>query len=184
MGKGGNRASFISFQNWFQYRCQNDTLMELRTIAWTCWAIWKARNIATWDHKTLLPGELKKLVLSMEAQWSNKADAEQEHTSQRHDATFRAEAHRCFFDAATLDLEDSISFGCVLFDPGGVYVAAANGRKLGPLDPLLAEALACKETLAWLITRGIVIVLLIPLQDVPRPIWSHGAVHHQVVLHI
>ncbi|VFQ97966.1 unnamed protein product [Cuscuta campestris] len=94
IGKGGNRVPFISFPNWFQDRCQNDTLMELCTIDWTCWAIWKARNIATWDHKTLLPGELKKLVLSMEAQWSNKADAEREHTSQRHDASFRAEAHR------------------------------------------------------------------------------------------
>ncbi|VFQ77745.1 unnamed protein product [Cuscuta campestris] len=145
MGKGGNRASLISFQNWFQDRCQNDTLMELRTIAWTCWEIWKAQNIATWDHKTLLLGELKKLVLSMEAQWSNKADAEREHTSQRHDVSLRAEAHRCFFDAATSGLEDSFSFGCVLFYPGGVYVAAANGRKLGPLDPLLAEALVCKE---------------------------------------
>ncbi|RAL43249.1 hypothetical protein DM860_015139 [Cuscuta australis] len=36
-----------------------------------------------------------------------------------------------------------------------IYVAATNGRKLGPLDPVLAEALACKETLAWLRTRGI-----------------------------
>ncbi|VFR01584.1 unnamed protein product [Cuscuta campestris] len=155
MSKGGNRISFISFQNWFQVRCQNDTLLELRTVALTCWAIWKARNIAIWDHKTLHPGELKNMVSSMEAQWSNKTIAERERTPQRHEVSLRAEAYRCFFDAATSVSEESISFGCVLFDPGGAFVAAANGGKLGPLDPLLAEALACKETLSWLRNRGL-----------------------------
>ncbi|VFQ92152.1 unnamed protein product [Cuscuta campestris] len=214
MGKGGNRISFISFQNWFQVRCQNDTLLELRTVALTCWAIWKARNIAIWDHKALHPGELKNMVSSMEAQWSNKTIAERGRTPQRHEVSLRAEAYKCFFDAATSVSEESISFGCVLFDPGGAFVAAANGGKLGPLDPLLAEALACKETLSWLWNRGIrdveilsdcevlvgaikqgrafecysylgiIIVLLILLHGVLRPILSHGAVHHPAVLHI
>ncbi|VFQ77705.1 unnamed protein product [Cuscuta campestris] len=94
------------------------------------------------------------MVLSMEAQWSNKTVAERERTPQWHEVSLRAEAYRCFFDAATSISEESISFGCVLFDPGGAFVAAANGGKLGPLDPLLAEALACKETLSWLRNRG------------------------------
>ncbi|RAL41987.1 hypothetical protein DM860_016362 [Cuscuta australis] len=155
MGKGGNRISFISFQNWFQVRCQNDTLLELRTVALTCWAIWKARNIVIWDNKTLHPGELKNMMLSMEAQWSNKTVAERECTPQRHEVSLRAEAYKCFFDAATSISEESISFDCVLFYPGGAFVAAANGGKLGPLDPLLAEALACTETLSWFRNRGI-----------------------------
>ncbi|VFQ80659.1 unnamed protein product [Cuscuta campestris] len=95
------------------------------------------------------------MVSSMEAQWSNKTIAERGRTPQRHEVSLRAEAYRCFFDAATSVSEESISFGCVLFDPGGAFVAAANGGKLGPLDPLLAEALACMETLSWLRNRGI-----------------------------
>ncbi|RAL37968.1 hypothetical protein DM860_000662 [Cuscuta australis] len=38
--------------------------------------------------------------------------------------------------------------------------------------PLLAEALACKQTLAWLRTREIVIVLPIPLQDMNSLIYQ------------
>ena len=32
----------------------------------------------------------------------------------------------------------------------GLLVAAKNGLMHGPLDPMMAEAMSCKETLSWL----------------------------------
>ena len=56
----------------------------------------------------------------------------------------------CNVDAAFFDKECKSSFGCILRDDSGGFVACCGGRLVGALDPRVAEALAFREALSWL----------------------------------
>ncbi|VFQ75807.1 unnamed protein product [Cuscuta campestris] len=48
-----------------------------------------------------------------------------------------------------------VAFGCALFSPTNCFLAAINGELLCSPDPLMAEAMACREALSWIKTLDI-----------------------------
>ncbi|XVF30864.1 hypothetical protein REPUB_Repub16aG0094500 [Reevesia pubescens] len=44
----------------------------------------------------------------------------------------------------------SLGYGCIIRDDQGGMIAAKNGLSTGIMDPLLAEAMSCREALSWL----------------------------------
>lgn len=61
----------------------------------------------------------------------------------------------CRVDAGVDVVTNQISYGAYLVGNDGWFVAAINGSLNCALDPLLAEAMACKEALTWVSSRGV-----------------------------
>ncbi|RAL40079.1 hypothetical protein DM860_008219 [Cuscuta australis] len=64
-------------------------------------------------------------------------------------------ACRCFVDAAFAPDSGRVAFGCALFSPSNCFLAAINGELVCSPDPLMAEAMACREALSWIKTLDI-----------------------------
>lgn len=56
----------------------------------------------------------------------------------------------CNVDAAFFEKDNRSSYGCILRDDSGNFVAGCGGRLLGALEPRVPEALAFLEALSWL----------------------------------
>ncbi|RAL43243.1 hypothetical protein DM860_015133 [Cuscuta australis] len=57
---------------------------------------------------------------------------------------------RCYVDAAIFPSSKEVAFGSAIFNPGGSFYAAINGMMQCPLlEPVMAEAMACREALTW-----------------------------------
>ncbi|XP_019177178.1 PREDICTED: uncharacterized protein LOC109172474 [Ipomoea nil] len=67
---------------------------------------------------------------------------------------------RCSFDAGYVAASGMGVFGLILQRADGGFVAAKNGPLPTCQSPFMAEAFACKETLSWLIDRGVTEVVL------------------------
>ncbi|VFQ76053.1 unnamed protein product [Cuscuta campestris] len=63
--------------------------------------------------------------------------------------------YRCFVDAAFAPDSGRVAFGCALFSATNCFLAAINGELLCSPDPLMAEAMACREALSWIKTLDI-----------------------------
>lgn len=55
---------------------------------------------------------------------------------------------------------EGVTFGAVLWDSDGGFIAACGGSLLCDRDPYVAEAMAMKKALTWLKDRGVVHVIL------------------------
>ena len=62
---------------------------------------------------------------------------------------------KCNIDATTLHLINKVGFGCIIRNANGDMIGAKNGTLSAPLDPLLAEALSCREALSWIKDLGL-----------------------------
>ncbi|RAL54474.1 hypothetical protein DM860_001602 [Cuscuta australis] len=62
---------------------------------------------------------------------------------------------RCFVDAAIFPSSGVVSFGSVIINEVGSFHAAVNGWIQCVPDPVLAEAMACREALIWVKENGI-----------------------------
>lgn len=60
----------------------------------------------------------------------------------------------CNVDAAVKLHESNSSFGCVLRNDDGIFVAAYGGKLEGIVDPKIAEAMTFREALSWLKNRN------------------------------
>ncbi|KAL6533034.1 hypothetical protein OROMI_027146 [Orobanche minor] len=67
---------------------------------------------------------------------------------------------KCNFDAAICSRTGKVTFGAVVRDHAGSFVAARSGELFCAADPNLAETLACKEALSWLREKGVQDVIL------------------------
>ncbi|XP_019179708.1 PREDICTED: uncharacterized protein LOC109174921 [Ipomoea nil] len=67
---------------------------------------------------------------------------------------------RCYVDAGYQEDTGEATYGIVLLSPEGSFLAAKNGRLSNCLSPFMAEALACKEALSWLLEKNITTVTL------------------------
>lgn len=61
----------------------------------------------------------------------------------------------CNVDAAVFDRRGKSSFGCLLRDDKGCFIAGYVGSFAGVLDPTTAEAIAFREALSWLKNRRV-----------------------------
>ncbi|KAJ0983117.1 hypothetical protein J5N97_011372 [Dioscorea zingiberensis] len=67
---------------------------------------------------------------------------------------------KCNVDAAVFKDRGQIGFGCVLRDENGSFIAARNGLLVAAGDPVLAEALSCREALSWIKELGLLNVCM------------------------
>lgn len=58
-------------------------------------------------------------------------------------------------DAATNVNMNYSSFGCLMRDSAGTFIAGYGGQMQGITDPKIAEAMAFRETLYWLKNRNV-----------------------------
>lgn len=57
---------------------------------------------------------------------------------------------KCNVDTALFGEENKASFGFILRDHAGAFVAAGNGQLECIMEPTMAKAMSFKEALAWL----------------------------------
>ncbi|XP_019189251.1 PREDICTED: uncharacterized protein LOC109183641 [Ipomoea nil] len=85
------------------------------------------------------------------------------------------ERPRCYFDAGYRQHTGEATYGVVLLNHEGVFMAATAGTLPGAFSPIMAEALACKEALSWLKGRDTQMVdLLTDCMELRNMITSRG----------
>nr|GMD98814.1 hypothetical protein DM860_005761 [Ipomoea batatas] len=67
---------------------------------------------------------------------------------------------KCWFNAVLDASPSKVSFKMVLFNGQGAFARACNDFLMCVQDPNLANALACKEALAWLKGNGLYNIVL------------------------
>ncbi|XP_019179229.1 PREDICTED: uncharacterized protein LOC109174447 [Ipomoea nil] len=125
--------------------------------------IWSARNSAVWNGLLPTPAVLCCRLTSSWAAWkaygAGPRDSQVQRLSVLH-ANQRQHGLACFVDAAFHNNQQHATYGFMVLEEDGSYVAAANGPMVCPYDPLMAEAMAVTEALSWLKNNGYTAVRL------------------------
>ncbi|VFQ58504.1 unnamed protein product [Cuscuta campestris] len=150
-----NRSAASSFSDWVQLVFQTATSSELIHIVWTIWMIWKCRNAAVWEQRVPTPEVTVRMVLNFSKGWENSHREDPPTLTPSAERVFPPEAAHCFFDAALFHASGLVGAGGVIFSSSKEFQAAFARRLWCPQDPLLAEAMACRETLSWLKSLGV-----------------------------
>ncbi|XP_019168854.1 PREDICTED: uncharacterized protein LOC109164760 [Ipomoea nil] len=117
--------------------------------------IWSARNSAVWSNVLPTPTALCSRLLSSWAAWKVHGAGTGE--SQRAPVMHANNDQRgvaCYVDAAFHDSNRQPTYGFMVLEEDGSYIAAANGPLVCPYDPVMAEAMAVTEALSWLKNNG------------------------------
>ncbi|XP_031091086.1 uncharacterized protein LOC115996085 [Ipomoea triloba] len=160
-----------SFPMWFTNLMTLFTEDHISYAVAILYFVWKARNNAVWDDFLPSPKRVAASALAALRAWKAVAQghqstsglsvAEGEAAIQGVPIQLAEDAPLlCFFDASYDPLTLQATFGAVLLDPGGGYVAACAGQLIDCFSPLMAETVACKEVLIWLVGRGVASVQL------------------------
>ncbi|RAL42713.1 hypothetical protein DM860_009220 [Cuscuta australis] len=132
---------------------------QLEVVAAVLSGIWQARNSVVWELKLPLPRQTWNLAAHNLEAWRHlvhfhapppEPDLRQHIHAVPQGSDFE---FTCWFDAGFEEQTGRATFGAVLLSHEGRFVAAMNGPLFDVLSPLMAETLACKETLVWLKAR-------------------------------
>ncbi|XP_019168538.1 PREDICTED: uncharacterized protein LOC109164462 [Ipomoea nil] len=149
-----------SFPAWLTAALAILTEEQSGTMAAVLYHLWQSRNSAVWEKSLPRPAGL----------WRRASAAMGSYRHANHHPALPAphrpeHAHharpRCFVDASFHHATGEASYGVVLISPDGSFVAARNGTLPTCFSPFMAEAMACKEALSWLIERNTVDVDLL-----------------------
>ncbi|RAL54064.1 hypothetical protein DM860_004535 [Cuscuta australis] len=102
-----------------------------------------------------MPQAVVRMIHSMVAGWRNRFDAIGQEGAVLPLHIRRPGVLQCFVDASLFPRTGRVGFGGILLSPEGQFRAACNGPLCWVQDPLVAEALACREVLLWLRRRGV-----------------------------
>ncbi|VFQ68149.1 unnamed protein product [Cuscuta campestris] len=102
-----------------------------------------------------MPQAVVRMIHSMVAGWRNRFDATGQEGAVLPLHIRRPGVLQCFVDASLFPRTGRVGFGGILLSPEGQFRAACNGPLCCVQDPLVAEALACREVLLWLRRRGV-----------------------------
>ncbi|XP_019171115.1 PREDICTED: uncharacterized protein LOC109166684 [Ipomoea nil] len=133
--------------------------------------LWQSRNSAVWEKSLPHPASLWRRASAAMSSFglANHRPLLPAPHKPEHGVHARP---RCYVDAGYRHATGEASFGVVLLSLNGTFMAAWNGRLPTCFSPFMAEALACKEALSWLLERNIVDVDLLTdclqLQNVVR----------------
>ncbi|VFQ74270.1 unnamed protein product [Cuscuta campestris] len=161
----GEAGFVLGFSNWGRLWkisvamkvkvCLWRALQGLQVVAWTIWALWKTRNTAVWEQRVVMPQAVVRMIHSMVAGWRNRFDATGQEGAVLPLHIRRPGVLQCFVDASLFPRTGRVGFGGILLSPEGQFRAACNGPLCYVQDPLVAEALACREVLLWLRRCGV-----------------------------
>ncbi|VFQ73207.1 unnamed protein product [Cuscuta campestris] len=138
-----------SLVEWMEYQFSKLSIKELKLVAEVIWAIWRARNKAVWDHYIPSPQSVVSWIIEVLLEPPNKTGQSGRQESMQVSPRSEHRVFRCYVDAAIFPSSKEVAFGSVIFDPGGSFYAAINRMMQCPLEPVIAEAMACREALTW-----------------------------------
>ncbi|VFQ60608.1 unnamed protein product [Cuscuta campestris] len=138
-----------SLVEWMEYQFSKLSVKELKFVAGVIWAIWRARNKAVWDHYIPSPQSVVSWVREALLDPPNKTGQSGRQESMQVSPRSEHRVFRCYVDAAIFPSSKEVAFGSVIFDSGGSFYAAKNRMMQCSLEPVMAEAMACREALTW-----------------------------------
>ncbi|XP_019186587.1 PREDICTED: uncharacterized protein LOC109181291 [Ipomoea nil] len=140
------RRDIIGFLN---HSLGSATEEETARLAAAFWTIWLWRNDVVWNNK------IPDVVSAHDQMHRQRLGWKEAYRTTEHPArqavTWKPPPRhtvKCNVDAASS--VEVASFGAVVRDHAGDFVAAKSGRIEGVIDPYMAEAIGVKETLTWL----------------------------------
>ncbi|XP_019160786.1 PREDICTED: uncharacterized protein LOC109157341 [Ipomoea nil] len=125
--------------------------------------IWSARNSAVWNGYLPTPTALCCRLSSSWAAWKVYGTGPRSPQVQRQSGLHANQMQNglaCYVDAAFHNNHQNATYGFLVMEEDGSYVAVANGPMVCPYDPLMAEAMAVSEALSWLKNNGYTAVTL------------------------
>ncbi|XP_019182998.1 PREDICTED: uncharacterized protein LOC109177942 [Ipomoea nil] len=148
----------VSFELWLSSLFeQSDAAKICKSLA-ICWNVWKRRNEWVWNRRLWSMEMLKQSVDSCVLEWQSYSAASSpkisNHTTLSSSLVVPPLTWVVKVDASLQQNGDIGFYGVVVFDDGGRYVAAKSGLIRCLKDPHLAEAMAIKEALSWILSQG------------------------------
>lgn len=129
---------------------------ELELFCAITWSLWDHRNKVVWRNHFQSPASTVNSASTILFQWQQ---VQANHfcsvsLNQREGVVSWqrpiAGWYTCNVDAAVFSEEMRSSFGCLIRDELGNFVAGCGGNLWGIIDPKVAEAMAFREALSWL----------------------------------
>ncbi|XP_019171080.1 PREDICTED: uncharacterized protein LOC109166642 [Ipomoea nil] len=150
-----------SFVEWFQNAMSVLTLDNLIKFVAVLYHLWSVRNSAVWEGCMKPPKSTWNYAKASLAAWAVALPREPETAQQQHSNAMQQHSNAmqqlpsmvhgpvCYVDAAWSSLSQTTSYGAVLMDGTGIFVAATRGQLLFCENAITTEALACKVALSW-----------------------------------
>ncbi|XP_019184796.1 PREDICTED: uncharacterized protein LOC109179755 [Ipomoea nil] len=145
-----------SFAEWLAGAMSILTEEQTQLLVGVLYNIWRSRNSAVWEGAMTRPqAVVKGAATLLNAYGAVHGRAAREGIRTQSEPVLPGNHMRCYMDAGFQQETEEATYGIVLLDPGGSFVAAKNGRSPICFSPLMAEAVAFKEALSWLLERSI-----------------------------
>lgn len=131
-------------------------LQELELFCSIAWNIWAHRNIVVWDHRHQSPLRVVNEASTILFQWQQAQVKQKRNCSiNNREGVAVWQKPSPGWKSRNVDAVVSInsghsSFGCILRDEQGSFIAGYGGNLMGIVDPRTAEAMAFREVLSWL----------------------------------
>ena len=139
---------------------------DLNLAATILWGIWRNRNERVWKGKSRPAAFLLAEALSINNQWQ-EVQAHKFSPHQMSHPTYQEKWSRpptgfikCNVDASISEHSCRMGVGSVVRDSTGAFQMAFHSYQQGLFDPFIAEAVALRETLYWLISKACSHVIL------------------------
>ncbi|KAH9722180.1 reverse transcriptase domain-containing protein [Citrus sinensis] len=155
IGYIGHISSFMEWLGIIFNRCSKE---ECELAAMVCWRIWVQRNDKVWNSRCGRVYQTLNSAGHLLHQWQYWRKQilfdDAFGSSLRHGAVCWERPHdgwfKCNVDAAVFSSQSKISFGCVVRNFEGNFLAAKCDCFAGSLGAREAEALGVREALSWL----------------------------------
>ncbi|XP_019186533.1 PREDICTED: uncharacterized protein LOC109181236 [Ipomoea nil] len=176
-----------SFSTWLTTAVTVLTEEQTRLMIAVLYSIWRSRNAAVWEWTMARLADVVKGAAVAERAFGA---AHYRHPLLEPTPSSGQDQHetgatlRCYVDAGFRQGTGEATYGIVLISPEGTLVPSENGKLQFCNSPLMAEALAYKESLSWLAERNITLascltdcmVLWSTMQQQTTPIYSYVGV--------
>ncbi|XP_019161875.1 PREDICTED: uncharacterized protein LOC109158421 [Ipomoea nil] len=140
---------------WFQQIFNSCDKQKLHVFAAVIYSIWQVHNEAVWEGLVRRPIGVWQLAASTWQQWGQALDVTQLDMHVSVGEVGAASMFTCKVDGGIDTTFHKATFGAILTNAVGGFVAALNGDMHCVLDPVMVEAEACKQALIWIRTRGV-----------------------------
>ncbi|KAH9724792.1 putative reverse transcriptase/RNA-dependent DNA polymerase [Citrus sinensis] len=156
LGLGGSCFSFVEWIEEIFTHCRKE---DCKLVVMVCWWLWLNRNDKVWNGHSSSARSLVNvaghyLFSWQEAKRKNFITVEEEQEQLGHGSVCWGKPPqgwlKCNVDAGVFSSQSRYSFGGVIRDSGGAFIAAKCQRFPGLFRPREAEALAVCEALSWI----------------------------------
>ncbi|XP_074352647.1 uncharacterized protein LOC141691791 [Apium graveolens] len=134
------------------------SIKEIEKFCMVAWNLWSHRNGVVWKGLFQSPGRIIQVACDMLEQWQKAQEVKSKVSCTKSAGISRwrrlhAGWLSCNVDTAVFKDNSLSSFGCLLRDEHGSFIAAIGGVWMGAFEPKVAEAMAFREALSWVKER-------------------------------